>query len=33
MCFVLEGPLVSTLLEVVSTHCPNTAQKEFWESH
>ncbi|MQL69108.1 hypothetical protein Taro_001399 [Colocasia esculenta] len=25
------GPLVSTLLEVVSTHCPKTAQKVFWE--
>ncbi|MQL72687.1 hypothetical protein Taro_005033 [Colocasia esculenta] len=30
MCFVLGGPLVSTLLEVVSTHYPKTAQMMFW---
>ncbi|MQM15543.1 hypothetical protein Taro_048487 [Colocasia esculenta] len=26
-----ERALVSTLLGLVSTHCPKTAQKEFWE--
>ncbi|MQL77434.1 hypothetical protein Taro_009837 [Colocasia esculenta] len=26
-----KGPLVSTLLDLVSTHCPKTAQKVFWE--
>ncbi|MQL75307.1 hypothetical protein Taro_007666 [Colocasia esculenta] len=26
------GPLVSTLVELVSTHCPKTAQKVFWEA-
>ncbi|MQL91262.1 hypothetical protein Taro_023872 [Colocasia esculenta] len=26
-----KGTLVSTLLEVVSTHCPKTAQMMFWE--
>ncbi|MQL68550.1 hypothetical protein Taro_000798 [Colocasia esculenta] len=31
MCFVLEGPLVSTLPMLVSTCCPKTAQKVFWE--
>ncbi|MQM08468.1 hypothetical protein Taro_041321 [Colocasia esculenta] len=25
------GPLVSTLPELVSTHCAKTAQKVFWE--
>ncbi|MQL85535.1 hypothetical protein Taro_018053 [Colocasia esculenta] len=27
--FVLEGPLVSTLVDLVSTHCPKPAQKVF----
>ncbi|MQM00173.1 hypothetical protein Taro_032904 [Colocasia esculenta] len=26
-----KGPLVSTLPELVSTHCPKTAQKVFWK--
>ncbi|MQL94293.1 hypothetical protein Taro_026947 [Colocasia esculenta] len=26
--FVLGGPLVSTLPDLVSTHCPKSAQKE-----
>ncbi|MQL83255.1 hypothetical protein Taro_015728 [Colocasia esculenta] len=26
-----KGPLVSTLPDLVSTHCPKTAQKVFWE--
>ncbi|MQL70957.1 hypothetical protein Taro_003267 [Colocasia esculenta] len=26
-----KGPLVSTLLDLVPTHCPKTAQKVFWE--
>ncbi|MQL99423.1 hypothetical protein Taro_032147 [Colocasia esculenta] len=27
----IQRALVSTLLELVSTHCPKTAQKVFWE--
>ncbi|MQL92755.1 hypothetical protein Taro_025388 [Colocasia esculenta] len=29
--FVLKGPLVSTLVDLVSTHCPKPAQNVFWE--